>query len=984
MDPIYFQDGLGNLLTPVWSRIDGVEVCSVLSTPASIAPQIMKFRDTAPALLTPKASLELIDALDFTTHAVWYKSSEHWKPWIPASAPRASAFETEPTLDLLAICFNRDAILTEEILFEDYDSDHPITPVDRYAGCHLAHGWTEEAIYLGGRLHDIILSLVESSDFYRLGPPAYRNGDVPSALDEEELKFAFLSDRVAQQAAAKARRQLLSMLGFLSWFMSLIQLEHTRLSPGDQMYLRQLRLDERPKIGGVFDLTRDIHEINFAHLANNGVGFHYIWTPVEEKNGRLRRFSPEYYREIARLRAAGQEDGITHEDLPSYAVWKDDLEGSNWLGENLRAGKMGSVWTSFKPSMKYEIVDRYKYGARELTNWYTIRVYAERFKALIREGQRDTICTFFRNNPIHVDEPPHARPPMDHLYPLSTFADSEIGPAIPERESWYESTVISHEKAKNLYAPRLDEDRLFNSFNGGRTLGPLQDSRASTDLRRSAPRVGLESVSSRSIGGALDSPSLKSRRGRRLSEDLSPPRSFHSRSRSPGSRVESSWGRKMISAPMAARVRSPRSLSPGDRRPGHSARRSRSFSPAGSRESDDEGMSSDEDSQSVASSMKVYTERKMEGVQRSNPGTISRLSPAHSSGRDTPFHSASSSTPAWTVDYQVEETATDALTAWASTVVEFDPKSAAYDPLSWNSDWLDSAYLSSDDPRTFPRLKALAAIYRNEMNDIRVVLEYAMRFGMQFDLYIKLQDAGNFRNMQLSPLAMSTLPSLYEMGYNDSVMKWGGNGDAAQFGQYIGTLFSLLQKPNAIAFIAMGGICKYVAELFAPDLAYRFVRGPSELVSEFGKGRTTRIDINGRSTLCITDQVSNADVSILLGHVKGKNPGEERSLWPTQALLDQHCAHAKGYISSGVYNQLEYLRKQIMVDKIYDWKTRTGWKAYLRSGSKGVRAPTIVPSESDFEEGKRILNRSYPEDWQHKAVAGIVLPEVFQPQTSRD
>ncbi|KAJ7358542.1 hypothetical protein DFH08DRAFT_953669 [Mycena albidolilacea] len=971
MDPIYFQDGLGNLLTPIWSKIDDVEVCSILSTPASIAPQIMKFRDAAPALLTPETTLELIDALDFTTHAVWYKSSEHWKPWIPTGAPRASAFETESPLDLLAICFGRDVVPTEEILYEDYDSDHPITPVERYAGCHLARGLIEEAVYLGGRLHDIILTLVESSDFYRLGPPAYRNGDVPSALDDEEIKLAFSSEHAALQAAAKARRQLLSMLGFLSWFTSLIQLEHTRLSPGDRMYLRQLRLDERPKTGGIFDLTRDVHEINFAHLTNNGVGFHYIWTPVEEENGRLRRFSPAYYEEIARVRASGLEEGITHKDLPSYAAWKDDLEGSNWLGENLRAGKMGSVWTSFKPSMKYELVDRYKYGARELTNWYTIRVYAERFKALIREGQRDTVCTFFRNNPIHVDEPPHARPPMDHLYSLSMFADSELGSAIPERDSWYESTVISHEKAKNLYAPRLDEDRLFNSFNGGRTLGPLQDFRASTNLRRVLPQA--EASTSRSRG-----------RDRRLQEDLSHSRPFRSGSRSPGPRVESSWGRKMISAPTAARVRSPRSLSPGNHRTGYPVQRSRSLSPTGSVESESDRMSSDEDAKSIASSMEVYTERKTEGVQRSNPGSISRLSPAHSSGHDTPFHSASASTPAWTVDYQVEETATDALTAWASTVVEFDPKGPAYDPLSWNSDWLESAYLSSDDPRTFPRLKALAAIYRSEMNDIRVVLEYAMRFGMQFNLFVKLEDAGNFRNLQLSPLAVNTLPALYEMGYNDPVMKWGGNGDAAQFGQYIGSLFSLLQKPNAIAFISMGGICKYVAELFAPDLAYRFVHGPSELVSELGKGRTARININGRSTLCITDQVSNADVSILLGHVKGKNPGEERSLWPTQALLDQHCAHAKGYISSGVHGQLEYLRKQIMVDKIYDWKTRTGWKAYLRSGSKGVRAPTSVPSESDFEEGNRILKRSYPEDWQHKVVAGIVLPEIFQPQTFRD
>jgi hypothetical protein len=96
------------------------------------------------------------------------------------------------------------------------------------------------------------------------------------------------------------------------------------------------------------------------------------------------------------------------------------------------------------------------------------------------------------------------------------------------------------------------------------------------------------------------------------------------------------------------------------------------------------------------------------------------------------------------VDYQVEETATDALTAWASTVVEFDPKGATYDALPWNSDWLDNAYLSSDDPRTFPRLKALAAIYRSEMTDIRVILEYPMHYRMQFDLYVKLQDTGNF------------------------------------------------------------------------------------------------------------------------------------------------------------------------------------------------------------------------------------------------
>jgi hypothetical protein len=47
--------------------------------------------------------------------------------------------------------------------------------------------------------------------------------------------------------------------------------------------------------------------------------------------------------------------------------------------------------------------------AHPLLNWSTIRIYAERFKALIREGERETVCTFFRNNPIHPDDPAYGR-----------------------------------------------------------------------------------------------------------------------------------------------------------------------------------------------------------------------------------------------------------------------------------------------------------------------------------------------------------------------------------------------------------------------------------------------------------------------------------------------------------------------------------------------------------------------------------------------
>ncbi|KAJ7770391.1 hypothetical protein B0H14DRAFT_3509278 [Mycena olivaceomarginata] len=238
---------------------------------------------------------------------------------------------------------------------------------------------------------------------------------------------------------------------------------------------------------------------------------------------------------------------------------------------------------------------------------------------------------------------------------------------------------------------------------------------------------------------------------------------------------------------------------------------------------------------------------------------------------DSPFEASIDPVTTWVPKYRSSKEALTDLADWAPSVMEYDPKKPAYDPLSWNSDWLNKAYLIVDDPRTRARLKMLCALFPEELDHIQAVLEYAMRFGMPFELCTKMRDAGGFRNHQLSSLAMNTLPAVYDMGYVDQVMTWAGTSEAAQFGVYLGTIFQLLQKPNTIAFVAKGGVCKFVAELFATDLAYRFVRGPSEQVSEFGKGKTSRLMINGESTLCISDQVSDIEVAILLGHVKGKN-----------------------------------------------------------------------------------------------------------------
>jgi hypothetical protein len=144
--------------------------------------------------------------------------------------------------------------------------------------------------------------------------------------------------------------------------------------------------------------------------------------------------------------------------------------------------------------------------------------------------------------------------------------------------------------------------------------------------------------------------------------------------------------------------------------------------------------------------------------------------------------------------------------------------------------------------------------------------------------------------------------------------------------------------------------------------------------------------INGQSTLCISDQVSDVEVAILLGHVKGKNTDQERSLWPSQALLEQHSLHVRGYLSGGAHTLFEYLGNRILVEKIYDWKTKAEWKAYLRGGTKGLHAPPHpwYRLKPILRKEWCILDSLLPFDWQHAGVAKISLPEQFNNCTIRN
>jgi hypothetical protein len=323
-------------------------------------------------------------------------------------------------------------------------------------------------------------------------------------------------------------------------------------------------------------------------------------------------------------------------------------------------------------------------------------------------------------------------------------------------------------------------------------------------------------------------------------------------------------------------------------------------------------------------------------------------------------------------------------------ILDWSPKVTTLVPLSpppsedwlWGLLWLQKTYLVCKDPRTLTRLKIYAAYH--EVEDVVEILTLAIRFGLQFGLYVKIGDVLEFRNRNVSYLDSLTLGAIYAPGYVDECLSY-GLGEIAAYTKYLSILGILLVRPNAVAFVYAGGVLSFVAQMYDKDLVARLMRGSSMQVSEYNKGDTVKIiGDDGEPFFAVSDSVSPSEVSMLLGHVATGNPQTETWLWPPPALIERESLHAQGMWTPGLYNILENLKAQIL-DGHYEWRTRKAWVSYFRGGNKGTFAPSILPpTKAVFEEGNALLRRAFPVEWNHLPTLSIAVPEVFDPLAHRD
>ncbi|KAF8139339.1 hypothetical protein K438DRAFT_1996075 [Mycena galopus ATCC 62051] len=327
--------------------------------------------------------------------------------------------------------------------------------------------------------------------------------------------------------------------------------------------------------------------------------------------------------------------------------------------------------------------------------------------------------------------------------------------------------------------------------------------------------------------------------------------------------------------------------------------------------------------------------------------------------------------------FRSREEAVGAIREWSKHYTEFKAPAPLEGIDLINREWLEVAILVCEVP-SMARMRAWAAVC--PITNIAVILFMAVACGVPFELYV---DEASVDSIGVTPvftgLMRKTLELLYAPGFSETHLSYGAGGGEL-YTRYSSQMLGLLSRPHATAFLYKGGVLSFIAQLYNEDLITRFLEGPTVQVREFHKGKSFwQAGREGR-TRWTTDQVSDGEISAILGHVPTGDSKTETWLWPKPEWLEDKSDHFhSGAWNKEAYSFLKALENRIMVKKEYVWQTKKEWLRYISAGNHQAFTADYVPIEDDFKGGLALVKSTFPADWDKQIVGDIILPEEFKP-----
>lgn len=232
-------------------------------------------------------------------------------------------------------------------------------------------------------------------------PPFVKGTDHPLRFNCLRLRSGWDSRSSIDSLAEDAQGKALEFLGFINWWTSSVTHWESPLQTWMVDYIATFRLCALKKRGVFLDLVWNWHHMNIAHLLAENVPVYYFWMVDHIQYPSLSRLSPQILQAYHDTCTALDKTAVLAEEMMGYDEEVATIQcHDEFLQRRLAPDHMTSPrFIDIPSTATVYIVDFEGWSRRPITDFVTVKDYAERFHFFIDKEMTGGMVTIWRWKP---------------------------------------------------------------------------------------------------------------------------------------------------------------------------------------------------------------------------------------------------------------------------------------------------------------------------------------------------------------------------------------------------------------------------------------------------------------------------------------------------------------------------------------------------------------------------------------------------------